>query len=75
MDPEALKNNLASLKIKEEIGDKEGISISIHNIGSVYEAQGNYPEALKNYLAPRILLEKQLPISGAIQQVLWLRVF
>ena len=45
--PEALKNYLASLKIREEIGDKQRIAESYNNIGNVYENMGNYPEALK----------------------------
>ncbi|HEY0029606.1 MAG TPA: tetratricopeptide repeat protein [Bacteroidia bacterium] len=49
--PEALKNHFASLKIKEAIGDKKGISNSYNNIGIVYYCQGNYPEALKNHFA------------------------
>ena len=49
--PEALKNHFASLKIVEEIGDKNGIATSYNNIGSVYDEQGNYPEALKNHFA------------------------
>ena len=48
--PEALKNYLASLKISEEIGDKQRISICYNNIGNIYMHQGNYPQALKNHL-------------------------
>ncbi len=49
--PEALKNYLASLKIREEIGDKKGIADSYNNIGNIYVSQGNYPDGLKNHLA------------------------
>ena len=49
--PEALKNYFASLKIREEINDKQGIAASYNNIGGVYYSHGNYPEALKNYFA------------------------
>jgi tetratricopeptide (TPR) repeat protein len=49
--PEALKNYFASMKIREAIGDKNGIAGSYSNIGSVYYDQGNYPEALKNHFA------------------------
>ncbi|HET6244230.1 MAG: tetratricopeptide repeat protein [Bacteroidetes bacterium] len=49
--PEALKNYLSSLKIREELGDKFGIASSLNNIGYIYSNQGNYPEALKNHLA------------------------
>ena len=33
------------------MGNKKGIANSYNNIGVVYESQGNYPEALKSYLA------------------------
>ncbi len=46
---EALKNHLAALEIREEIGDKFGIADSYNNIGGVYYLQGNYPEALKKH--------------------------
>ncbi len=45
--PDALKYYFASLKIREEIGDKEAIAASCNNIGSVYNNQGNTEEALK----------------------------
>ncbi len=44
-----LKNYFACLKIKEEAGDKVGISASYVNIGNIYAEQGKYPEALQNY--------------------------
>ena len=47
----ALENYFASLKIKEEIGDKKNIANTYGNIGLVYINQGNYPEALKNHFA------------------------
>jgi len=49
--PEALNNHEAALKIREEIGDKQGYASSYSNIGSIYRAMGNYPEALDHYLA------------------------
>lgn len=48
---DALENYFASLKIKEEIGDKKGIASTYNNIGIVYKTQGNLPDALSNYLA------------------------
>lgn len=56
-NPEAIKNHLAALKIREAIGDKKGISSSHNNIGNVYKDQGNYPEALKNYVASLKIVE------------------
>jgi two-component system, NtrC family, sensor kinase len=48
---EALENNLAALKIRQETGDKAGLAASYNNIGNIYGDQGNYPEALKNHFA------------------------
>jgi tetratricopeptide (TPR) repeat protein len=47
--PEALKNYLASLKIRESLHDKPGIADSYSYIGNIYSAQENYEEALKKY--------------------------
>ncbi len=47
----ALINHNSSLRIREEIKDKQGIALSLHNIGIIYAELFNYPEALKNYLA------------------------
>ena len=61
--PEALKELFASLKLREELSDslphssalwaeaKRGASASHNNIGLIYENQGNYPDALKEYFA------------------------
>lgn len=54
---EALKNYFASLRKKEEMGDKAGIAFCYNNIGAVYGSQGNYPEALKNFLASLAIKE------------------
>jgi class 3 adenylate cyclase/predicted negative regulator of RcsB-dependent stress response len=56
--PEALKNYVASLKISEEIGDKQDIVNTYNNIGNVYFVQGNYPEALKYYSASLKICEE-----------------
>ncbi|MEK6615672.1 MAG: tetratricopeptide repeat protein, partial [Bacteroidota bacterium] len=56
--PDALKNHFASLKIKEEIGDKQGIANSYLGIGNIYYNQGNYPDALKNYFASLKIFEE-----------------
>jgi len=47
--PEALKNFLASLEIRETNGDKRGVASSYGDIGKIYYKQGNYIEALKNH--------------------------
>ncbi|MBL0357275.1 MAG: tetratricopeptide repeat protein [Chitinophagaceae bacterium] len=49
--PEGLKNSLLSLKIKEQLGDKKGISDIKFNLGNLYSLQHNSTEALKYYNA------------------------
>jgi tetratricopeptide (TPR) repeat protein len=56
-NPEALRNYHASLKIREAIGDKNGIAGAHNNIGLIYFNQGNYPEAIKNYFACLKMME------------------
>jgi tetratricopeptide (TPR) repeat protein len=43
----ALDYNNKSLKIREEIGDKSGVSASLNSIGFIYNNQGNYSKALE----------------------------
>ncbi len=38
-----------SLKIREEAGDKKGISHSLHNLGSIYDDQHDYDQAIEYY--------------------------
>ncbi len=38
-----------SMKIQEEIGDKEEIAITYHNIGAIYNKQGHISKALEYY--------------------------
>lgn len=45
----ALEQHFKSLKMKEEIGDKEGVCSSYQNIGLVYKKQGDYTNALEFY--------------------------
>jgi tetratricopeptide (TPR) repeat protein len=47
----ALKKSYEALRIRKEINDSAGISVSYNNIGSIYRLQAKYEEALKNYLA------------------------
>ena len=54
-----MKNYFASLKISEEIGDKEGIADSYNNIGNIYNDQGNYQDARK-YLDDGLALSKKI---------------
>ena len=43
----ALTHFKESLKIREEIGDQQGIAASLGNIGAIYHEQGNLREALE----------------------------
>lgn len=45
--PKALSFYNKSLKIKKEVGDKEGVAVALHNIGHVYLLQGNISYALE----------------------------
>ncbi len=47
--PKALEYYHKSLKIYEEIGNKEGIATSLNNIGYIYKNQGDIPKALEYY--------------------------
>jgi len=47
--PQALKNQLAALKIRESISDKMGMADSYNNIGNVHFSLHNYDEALSNH--------------------------
>jgi len=47
--PKALEYYHKSLKIDEEIGNKNGIANSLNNIGFVYKNQGDIPNALEFY--------------------------
>ena len=44
-----MKKYNQSLKIKEELGDKSGIAITLHQLGMIHQNQGNYEEAVKKY--------------------------
>lgn len=47
-----------SLKLREQIGDKNGIANSLNNIAIVYDEQGNVGQALDYYLRSLHLLEE-----------------
>ena len=57
--PEALETHFKALRIREEIGDKQGIAASLNNIALIYQSQGKYPEALDTHF-------KSLKISEEI---------
>ena len=47
--PQALDFYQRSLKIREEIGDRDGVAKSLHQIGMLHQDQGEYPQALNFY--------------------------
>lgn len=47
--PKAIEYFTKSLKIKEEIGNKEGIATALNNIGIIYYDQSDYANALDYY--------------------------
>jgi adenylate cyclase len=59
--PEGLKYSFLALKVREEIGDKQGIADTEYNIGNIYSSQGNYSEALKHY---EISLKQSMEIGN-----------
>jgi adenylate cyclase len=48
--PKALDYYLQSLKIHEEISNKNGMVMAMNNIGVIFKIQGDYPKALFYYL-------------------------
>lgn len=56
--PAALKNHFASLRIREEIGDKLEIADSYYRIGTIYGEQNKYSDALQNLLASLKIYEE-----------------
>ena len=45
----SLENYLMTYKIREEMGDKQGVGLVYSNIGNVYYLQADYPKALEYY--------------------------
>ncbi len=55
---EALDHYQKSLKIREEIGDKLGISKSLNNFGNIYQVQGDNIKALEYYQKSLMIKEE-----------------
>ncbi len=55
--PISLDYHNKSLKIREEIGSKNGIAYSLINIGNIYEGQNDYQKALEYYLKSLLIRE------------------
>jgi diguanylate cyclase (GGDEF)-like protein len=45
----ALTNHLEALKVREQLGDRAAVALSLNNIGIVYERLGEYDRALEYY--------------------------
>ncbi len=54
----AIKNYENSIKIKEILGDKKGLSISLMNLGIIYYNKGDYPKSLAYYEKALIIAEE-----------------
>ncbi|HEV2831003.1 MAG TPA: tetratricopeptide repeat protein, partial [Hanamia sp.] len=59
--PKALEALLQALKKYEAIQDKEGIQMVTSNLGSIYNLQGDYRQAI-NYIFKSLALSKSLGI-------------
>jgi len=47
--PKGLECYHKSLKLEEEIGNKQGVASSLNNIGAIYDNQGEFSKALEYY--------------------------
>jgi tetratricopeptide (TPR) repeat protein len=65
--PNAMDNALKAFKKREEIGNPEGIGMSLHLIGGTYSGQERYQEAL-NYLSKADEVYRKVPSLPAANQ-------
>ena len=49
LTPLALEYFIKSWKVREKIGDKEGVANALNNIGYIYDSQKDYEQALEHY--------------------------
>ena len=66
---EAEKYYTQSLKLAEELGDKQGIASSLHQLGNIQILQGNYKEA-EEYYTQSLKLAEELGDKHGIAQSL-----
>lgn len=57
--PKALEYYDKSLKIQEEIGNKDGIATSLNNIGMIYDNQGDISKAIE-YVEKSLRIQKEI---------------
>lgn len=65
----AINYFMHSLKIKEEVGDKQGAAASINNIGNIYLEQGDNEQA-KKYYKRSLKISRELKNETAIASAL-----
>jgi len=53
----ALEYYQGSLKLREEVSDNRGVSVSLTNIGMIYSIRGDYPTALEYYMRSLKIVE------------------
>ncbi len=66
---QSLDYHLKSLKIREEINDKEGIAVSLCNIGNIYSSEGNYSKAFEFYFKT-LKIDEELNDKNGIARAL-----
>jgi len=62
--PLALNYYFKSLKIRKELGDKQGMADSYNNIGIIYKNQSSYPQAMDYYFKSLKIYEEQSNKEG-----------
>lgn len=68
----ALEYHHKSLRLREEIGDKNGIALSFNNIGYVYNSQGDTVKALEYYhksMQLRKELKDQIGVAYSLNNI------
>ena len=69
----ALKYYLKALKIREELGDKNGMASSYGNIGLLYSKDAQIRRPFKKFVEARIYLNKCLQLSTEIGTKEWIK--
>jgi len=61
--------SLRSLKIREEIGDKYGIAMSLNNIGGMYQEEGDYAKSI-DYYTKSLKIKEEINDQDGVAQTL-----
>jgi len=67
--PQAIDFFEKSMKIREEINDKDGIAQSLNNIGTIYKNKGQMELALKHYNKSSLFYEKSNNLEGMANSI------